>query len=215
MTFLEFIIDRKIEILRRTLEHIQLTGLSVFLAVFIGIPLGILLTRLKKIADPVMGAVNVIQTIPSLALLGLLIPFLGIGWKPAVVALFLYSLLAIIKNTIAGINQIEPSVVEAGVGMGMTDFQILTKIEIPLSIPIILSGIRIATVSCIGIATLCAAIGAGGLGQFIFRGISMVSNNMIFAGAIPAALLALFFDFLLLRLEKHLTPKTLLKKRQV
>ncbi|MEA3435797.1 MAG: ABC transporter permease [Thermodesulfobacteriota bacterium] len=204
---IEFILDRKIEIFHRTIEHIQMIGISVFLAVFVGIPLGIILTRIKKLILPVVGIVNIIQTIPSLALLGLLIPLMGIGIKPAILALFLYSLLAIIKNTIAGINQIDSSLIEAGLGVGMTDRQILFKVELPLAVPIILSGIRIATVTCIGIATLCAAIGAGGLGQFIFRGISMLNNNMILCGALPAALLALILDFLLYKFEKYLTPE--------
>jgi osmoprotectant transport system permease protein len=207
LDFAEFILDRRTEVLQRTIEHIQLTGISVFLAVLVGIPLGILVTRIRSLTTPVTGAVNIVQTMPSLALLGLLIPLLGIGIEPAILALFLYSLLAIVKNTVAGINQVDSSIREAGLGMGMTDLQILTKIELPLSVPVILSGVRIATVTCIGIATLCAAIGAGGLGQFIFRGISMVNNNMILAGAIPAALLALFLDFLLHNLEKRLTPK--------
>jgi osmoprotectant transport system permease protein len=208
VSFIDFVADRKIEMFQRTLEHVQLVGVSVFLAIGIGVPLGIILTKMKGLTVPVMSAVNVVQTIPSLALLGFLIPLLGIGIKPAILALFLYSLLAIMKNTIAGINQVDDSIIEAGLGMGMTGFQILLRIELPLSVPVILSGIRIATVACIGIATLCAAIGAGGLGQFIFRGISMVNNNMILTGAIPAALLALSFDALLHRLERRLTPGT-------
>lgn len=208
MNVIEFILDRKIEVFQRTIEHIQLTGVSVLLAICVGVPMGVVLTRKKNLTIPVIGAVNIVQTIPSLALLGFLIPLLGIGVKPSILALFLYSLLAIIKNTIAGINQVESSIIEAGTGMGMTNIQILFKIEIPLSVPVILSGIRIATVTCIGIATLCAAIGSGGLGQFIFRGISMVNSNMILAGAIPAALLALFFDFLLNKIEKYLTPRS-------
>ncbi|MDP8248939.1 MAG: ABC transporter permease [Candidatus Tritonobacter lacicola] len=207
MNVAQFILERRAEVLQRTVEHVQLSGISVLLAVCVGVPLGIMLTRKKGLTMPVVGVVNVVQTIPSLALLGFLIPLLGIGLKPAILALFLYSLLAIIKNTIAGINQVDRSIIEAGMGMGMTNLQILLKLELPLSVPVILSGIRIATVTCIGIATLCAAVGAGGLGQFIFRGISMVNSNMILAGAIPAALLALFFDFILLRVEKYLTPR--------
>jgi len=207
MNAAQFILERRAEVLQRTVEHIQLSGISVLLAVCVGVPLGIMLTRKKGLTMPVVGVVNVVQTIPSLALLGFLIPLLGIGFKPAILALFLYSLLAIIKNTIAGINQVDRSIIEAGMGMGMTNLQILLKLELPLSVPVILSGIRIATVACIGIATLCAAVGAGGLGQFIFRGISMVNSNMILAGAIPAALLALLFDFILLRAEKYLTPR--------
>lgn len=208
MNLIDFILDRKVEVFQRTIEHIQLTGIAILLAVCVGVLLGIILTRIKSLSAPVIALVNIIQTIPSLAMLGFLIPFMGIGVKPAILALFLYSLLAIVKNTVTGINQVNPSVVEAGLGMGMKDIQILLKIELPLSIPVILAGIRIATVTCIGIATLCAAIGAGGLGQFIFRGISMVNNNMILAGALPAALLALFSDFVLHKIEKYLTPKS-------
>ncbi len=207
MSFFQFILDRKFEILERILEHIQLTGISVLLAVFVGVPIGILLTRKKFLTSPVMNAVNIIQTIPSLALLAFFIIPLGIGFKPAITALFLYSLLAIIKNTLTGINNVEKSIIEAGMGMGMTNSQILFKIELPLAMSIIFSGIRIATVSCIGIATLCAAIGAGGLGIFIFRGLSMLNNNMILAGALPAALLAVVFDFILHLCEKYFSPK--------
>ena len=208
MTLINFILERKLEIISRILEHIQLTGISVLLAIGVGVPIGIILSKTKKLIPPVIGIVNIIQTIPSLALLGLLIPLLGIGFKPAILALFLYSLLAIVKNTLTGINNVENSIIEAGTGMGMTSSQILIKIELPLAIPVVFSGIRIATVACIGIATLCASIGAGGLGQFIFRGISMVNNNMILAGAIPSALLAIIFDFILHLLEKYFSPKT-------
>ena len=208
MTLINFILERKLEIISRIVEHIQLTGVSVLLAIGVGVPIGIILSKTKKLIPPVIGIVNIIQTIPSLALLGLLIPLLGIGFKPAILALFLYSLLAIVKNTLTGINNVENSIIEAGTGMGMTSSQILIKIELPLAIPVIFSGIRIATVACIGIATLCASIGAGGLGQFIFRGISMVNNNMILAGAIPSALLAIIFDFILHLLEKYFSPKT-------
>lgn len=206
MTFIQFIIDRQEEILFCSIEHLWLTGISMVLAISVGIPIGIVITRIKSLAIPVVNIVNIIQTIPSLALLGLLIPLMGIGTKPAIVALFSYSILAIIKNTKAGINQVDRAVIEAGKGMGMTDLQILLKIEMPLAMPVIFSGIRIATVSCIGIATLCAAIGAGGLGQFIFRGISMVNNNMILAGALPAALMAICFDLLMHFLEVKLSP---------
>ncbi|MBD3393697.1 MAG: ABC transporter permease subunit, partial [Chitinivibrionales bacterium] len=157
----------------------------------------------------VLGVAGVIQTIPSLALIGFLLPIPiigGIGAKPAVVALFLYSLLAIIRNTFTGIQQVDPAIKESACGMGMTDWQVLWQVEIPLSLPTIMAGIRISTVICVGIATLCAAIGAGGLGKFIFRGISMVNNSMILAGALPAAALALTLDFILGRIEHSLTP---------
>jgi osmoprotectant transport system permease protein len=206
MTFIQFIISRQEEILLGSVEHLELTGISMVLAISVGIPVGIVITRIKSLAMPVVNIVNVIQTIPSLALLGFLIPFLGIGTVPAIIALFSYSILAIIKNTMSGINQVDRAVIEAGKGMGMTDLQILLQIEIPLAMPVIFSGIRIATVACIGIATLCAAIGAGGLGQFIFRGISMVNNNMILAGALPAALMAICFDLSMHFLETKLSP---------
>ena len=206
MPFIQFIMSRQEEILLYSIEHLELTGISMVLAISVGIPVGIVITRIKSLAIPVVNIVNVIQTIPSLALLGFLIPLLGIGTKPAIIALFSYSILAIIKNTMSGINQVDRAVIEAGKGMGMTDLQTLLKIEIPLAMPVIFSGIRIATVSCIGIATLCAAIGAGGLGQFIFRGISMVSNNMILAGALPAAIMAICFDLLMHSLEIKLSP---------
>ncbi len=206
MTFIQFFTDRQEEILLRSLEHLQLTGISMALAIGVGIPVGIVITRIKSLTIPVINIVNVIQTIPSLALLGFMIPLLGIGAKPAIIALFSYSILSIIKNTNSGINQVDNAVIEAGRGMGMTNFQILLKIEIPLAMPVIFSGIRISTVSCIGIATLCAAIGAGGLGQFIFRGMAMVNNNMILAGALPAALMAICLDFLMHLLEIKLSP---------
>jgi len=209
-----FMADRADEILRLTGQHLYLSIMGVLLGMLVGIPLGILLTRRRNLSAPVLGIANILQTIPSLALLGLLIPLLGIGSPPAIVALFVYSLLVIIRNTYTGINQVDKSMIEAGVGMGMTNFQILRMVELPLAFPVIMAGIRVATVTCVGIATLCAAIGAGGLGQFIFRGIAMVNNNMILTGAIPAALLALFLDFILGRFEKALSPRGLKIKRR-
>jgi osmoprotectant transport system permease protein len=209
MEFLTFIIARHDDILRSTLEHLHLTGVSVMLAIFVGVPLGVLLTRNRRLSQWVLGAISIVQTIPSLALLGFLLPlpFIGgIGAKPAIVALFLYSLLAIVRNTYTGIDQVDPAIKEAGRGMGMTDRQILFMVELPLSLPTIMAGIRISTVVCVGIATLCAAIGAGGLGQFIFRGIAMVNNSMIMAGALPAAILAIVLDLIFTWLERSLSP---------
>jgi osmoprotectant transport system permease protein len=210
MDFLAFCIERKAEIALLTVQHVRLTVMSVLLAVAAGVPLGLLLTRRRWLARWVLGAAGVIQTIPSLALLGFLLPLPvigGIGTTPAVVALFLYSLLAIIRNTFTGIDQVSPPLKEAARGMGMTDSQVLFTVELPLALPMIMAGVRISAVICVGIATLCAAIGAGGLGQFIFRGISMVNNSMILAGAVPAALLALLLDFLFARLERALSPQ--------
>ncbi len=194
--FWNFLLERNSELLLYSVQHLKLSGISVILAVTAGIPLGILLTRVKALAVPVVNIINIIQTIPSLALLGFFIPFLGIGIKPSILVLFLYSLLAIVKNAMAGINQVDKDLIEAAKGMGMTSMQTLLRVELPLAVPVIFSGIRIATVTCIGIATLCAAIGAGGLGQFIFRGISLVNTNMILLGAVPTALIALVADFL-------------------
>lgn len=208
MSILDFYIQRHRDILWATFEHVQLTGLAVILAVAVGIPLGILITRRQSMAHWVLGVAGIIQTIPSLALLGFLLPVPligGIGATPAIVALFLYSLLAIIRNTYTGIREVDRATIEAAKGMGMTGWQILSMVEVPLAIPMIIAGVRISTVTCVGIATLCAAIGAGGLGQFIFRGIAMVNNAMILAGAVPAAVLALSMDFILGRIEKKMS----------
>lgn len=205
-----FIIRYLPEILTRTGEHLFLVGISIFIAVLMGIPLGILITRKPAFAKPILGLANVMQTIPSLALFGFLIsvPFLGgIGDNPAIVALILYSLLPIIRNTYTGITSVDSAVREAGRGMGMTDWQLLYEVEIPLAMGVILAGVRVATVIAIGIATIAPAIGAGGLGVFIFRGISVVNNQLILAGAIPAAGMALLADLAIGWIEQRLRVK--------
>jgi osmoprotectant transport system permease protein len=197
MDFFEFLLRNRAEVMQLALEHVQLVGISIFTASAIGVPLGVLLTRRKALRRWVLGAANVIQTIPSLALFGFLIPvpFIGgIGSRTAIVALTLYALLPILRNTCVGIAGVDRSVVEAARGMGMTDAQILWKVEIPLALTVILAGVRVATVIGVGVATIAAAIGAGGLGQYIFRGVSMVSHSVILAGAVPAALLAVLAD---------------------
>jgi len=207
MDLLRFLTERSDEIVAKTWEHLQLVGLSTAIAVGIGVPLAIVLTRNERLASPVIGFANVVQTVPSLALFGFLIPipFIGgIGMKSAVIALVLYALLPILRNTFTGIRSVDPAVVEAGRGMGMTDLQQLRLIEIPLALPTILAGVRIATVVTVGLATIASAIGAGGLGDFIFRGISMVDHRLILAGAVPAALLAILFDALIGRVERKL-----------
>jgi osmoprotectant transport system permease protein len=209
MNFIEFILTHQEEILAQTGEHIGLTVVALAISIFVGIPLGILLTRYKRLSPSVLGAVGIIQTIPSVALLGFLLPLLGIGVVPAIVALFLYALLPIVRNTFTGIDEVDPSVLEAAVGMGMSNLQVLFKVELPLAVPIIFAGIRTATVINVGVATLCALIGSGGLGEFIFRGIALNNIYMILAGAIPAALLALFFDMVLALLQKYI--KVLIK----
>ena len=209
MSFWNFLINYRAEIFSRTLEHLILVAAAMLVAVLIGIPLGIALVRRPNLRRWVLGAANVIQTIPSLALFGFLIPvpFLGgIGARTATVALALYALLPILQNTYTGIAGVDPAVLESARGMGMTSRQILRDVQLPLSIAVILAGVRVAAIICIGIATIAAAIGAGGLGVFIFRGVAMVSNSVILAGAIPAALLAIGVDIVLGLVEKKLTP---------
>lgn len=207
MTFLEFLLRNRPEVMTRIAEHVMLAGISTAIAAGLGIPLGILLTRAARLRGPVLGAINVFQTIPSLALFGFLIPIPligGINARTAIVALVLYALLPIVRNTYTGISGVDPGVREAARGIGLTDGQILRIVELPLAAPMIVAGLRIAAVVGVGIATIAAAIGAGGLGVFIFRGLSMVNNTVIMAGAVPAALLALAVDGVLQFLEHRL-----------
>jgi osmoprotectant transport system permease protein len=201
--------SRKEDLLQSLGVHIQLVLLSMLLAVVIGIALGILITRMKPLKGTVLGVAGILQTIPSLAMLGFMIPLFGIGMKTAVAALFLYSLLPIIRNTYAGITDVDKSIVEAARGMGMKSWQILFKVQLPLSFSVIMAGIRTAAVINVGTATLAAFIGAGGLGEFIFLGIQRNIEALTLLGAIPAAVLALFMDYLLGLLEKATTPKGL------
>lgn len=198
----DFIIQQRSKLLDQTIAHIGLTFTSLLIAVAIGLPLGVFIARRKKAAGVVLNIAGVLQTIPSIALLGFMIPLLGIGPLPAITALFLYALLPIIRNTYTGIKETDASVLEAATAMGFSKWQLLTKVELPLAFPVILAGIRTATVINVGVATLAAYIAAGGLGEFIFGGISLNNTNMILAGAIPAALLAILFDFLLSRIQK-------------
>jgi osmoprotectant transport system permease protein len=201
-TLLEFMQQQAGKLGVQTIQHIGLTFISLFIAVIIGLPLGIYITRKKHLSGFVLGIAGILQTIPSIALLGFMIPFLGIGAKPAIVALLLYALLPIIRNTYTGITGVDAAVKEAALAMGMSKWQVLFKVELPLAMPVILAGIRTATVINVGVATLASYIAAGGLGEFIFGGISLNNTNMILAGAIPAALLAIIFDFLLSLLQK-------------
>ena len=189
-----------------TLEHVELTALAVAVAVAIGVPLGAYLTRERFLAGPVLGVISLIQTVPSVALLGLLIPLFGIGEKPALLALFCYALLPIVRNTYTGLDSVDPAAIEAARGMGLRESQIVRKIALPQALPVVFGGIRTATVISVGVATLAALIGAGGLGKFIFRGIAMVDMRTVLMGAIPAALLALALDIGLAALEKRLVP---------
>ena len=205
MSFLEFVMKHRIEILTLSLEHVRLVLWSLMYALLIGIPLGVLVVRHPRLRAVVLGTNNMIQTIPSLALFGLLLPVPWLGLRAdrlSITALTLYALLPIIRNTFTGIHEVDPAVLEVATGMGLTGRQILWQVQIPLAFPVILSGVRIATVITIGIATIAAAIGAGGLGEFIFRGLAMVDNNVILAGAIPAALMALIADGLIGMLQR-------------
>lgn len=209
MELLNYVQNNFGKIMLLIIEHLQITGTAVISAIVIGVPVGILITRYKKLANPILAIANIFQTIPSLAFFGLLIPFLGIGKKTAILVLFLYALLPIIKNTYTGINEVSPSLIDAGRGMGMTNFQILRMVELPQSLAVIMAGVRIATVINIGTTTIAAYIGAGGLGELIFIGIQVYRNEMILAGAIPAALLATLADKLLGYVEYRLTPRGL------
>jgi glycine betaine/choline ABC-type transport system substrate-binding protein/ABC-type proline/glycine betaine transport system permease subunit len=192
--FFGFVRDHAAELLAQTYEHLLLTVVAVALSILVGLPAGLWLTRRRRMKGLVLGLAGVVQTIPSLALLGFLIPLTGIGAAPAVVALFLYALLPIVRNTVTGVEGVQAAVKEAAVGMGMTDWEVLRKVELPLATPSILAGIRTATVVSVGVATLAALIGGGGLGVYVFRGISLANTAMLLAGAVPAALLALSLD---------------------
>jgi osmoprotectant transport system permease protein len=210
MSLWHFMLQNHTEVIELTLEHLWMVGWSILFAVLIGIPLGILITRLPALNKPVLGVANIIQTIPSLALFGFLLPAPWIGARAdrlAILALTLYALLPLIRNTFVGIRGVDHSVMEAGRGMGMTDMQLLWQVELPLALGVIVAGVRVATVICVGLATIAAAIGAGGLGEYIFRGLAMVNNQVILAGAIPAATLALLADVSLGWLEKRLSPR--------
>lgn len=211
MNLLEYISANQGQIISLIIEHIKLTAISVGFAILIGVPLGILICYIKKLNKPIMAAANVVQAIPSMALLGFAIPFLGIGMLPAVVTVILYSLLPIIKNTYTGIGNIDPQTLEAARGIGLTKMQILTKVQIPLALPVIMAGVRISAVTAVGLMTMAAFIGAGGLGYLVFSGIRTVNNNQILAGAIPACILALTVDFLISLVEKMVTPISLQK----
>src|SRR3989454_5649820 len=210
MNVWQFMLQNHTEVLELTFEHLWLVGVPTLLAVLIGIPLGILITRWPVLNKPVLGGANIIQTVPSLALFGFLLPVPWIGERAdrlAILALTLYALLPLIRNTYTGIRGVDRAVVEAGRGMGMTDRQLLFQVELPLALGVIIAGVRVATVISVGLATIAAAIGAGGLGEFIFRGLAMVSDQLILAGAVPAAALALVADLGLGWVEKRLSPQ--------
>lgn len=206
-----YLTDHWKQIISLLFEHIQMTAIAVGFAILIGVPLGILISYVRKLDRPIIGIANVVQAIPSMALLGLAIPLLGIGVLPAVVMVIIYSLLPIIKNTYTGIASIDPQLVEAAKGIGLTKWQVLSKVKLPMSLPVIMAGVRISAVTAVGLMTMAAFIGAGGLGYLVFSGIRTVNNLQILAGAIPACILALIVDFLMGLVEKLVTPISLQK----
>jgi len=209
LSILAYFVKNQALILKLTLEHIEITVIAVSISTLIGVIIGILITRYKRAATPVIGIAGILYTIPSLALFGMLIPFIGIGLKPTLIALILYSQLALIRNTFVGITHIDASIREAGRGMGMSSWQFLRMVELPVALPVIMAGIRTAAVMNIGTATIAAYIGAGGLGWLIFRGIASVNTEQIVAGALPVTLLAIGVDYLFVLLERYLTPSGL------
>lgn len=212
MTLIDYFINNASKILSLVIEHLQITGTAVLVAILIGVPIGILINYYTFLASPILGISSVLQTIPSIAFFGLLIPLTGIGQNTAILVLFLYALLPIIKNTYTGVHEVSDAMVDAGRGMGLTDFEILRLVELPQALPVIMAGIRVATVINIGTTTIAAYIGGGGLGELIFTGISMNRNEMILSGAIPAAILAILADNLLGYVEKRLAPRKLSKE---
>lgn len=194
MEFLTYVLHNSDRVFQLTIEHLELVGVSIFAATVIGIPLGVAASRNATLKRWSLGFANVTQTIPSLALFGFLMPVTGIGARTAVIALAMYALLPILRNTCVGIAGVDRAVIEAALGMGMTRRQMLWQVELPLAMGVILAGLRVAAVTSVGVATIAAAVGAGGLGTFIFQGLTMVNNNVILAGAVPTAILAVLAD---------------------
>lgn len=202
-----FVSEHLSEVATRTLEHLELAGGATVASMLIAIPLGVAVTRRQGLERSVLGVVDAVQTIPSLALFGLLLPLPligGIGARPAVIALILYALLPIVRTTVVGIRGVDPAIRDAARGLGMTDLQLLLRVDLPLAAPTIVAGVRVAAVTSIGTATIAAAIGAGGLGDLVFRGVAVVDDRLILLGAIPAALLAIVVDLLVRLVERRL-----------
>lgn len=206
-TMMTFFSDYGTQLLFKTWEHLYISLIAILLGIIVAVPLGILLTRTPRFADKFMSIVGIVQTFPTLAVLAFFIPLFGIGKVPAIIALFLYSLLPILRNTYTGVQSLNKDLLEAGRGMGMTMWERISMVEFPLAIPVIMAGIRVSTVYLIGWATLAAYVGAGGLGDFIFDGLNLFKTEFILAGAIPTTILAMLTDYFLGRVETKLTPK--------
>ena len=203
---LNFLNQNGADLLIKTWEQLYISAIALLLGALVAVPLGIALTRVPKTAKVVIAIASMLQTVPSLALLALTIPLLGIGKVPAIVALFIYSLLPILRNTYIGMNDVDPVLKDSAKGMGMTPLQSIMQVEVPMAMPVIMSGIRLSAVYVIAWATLASYIGAGGLGDFIFNGLNLFKPDLIIGGTIPVTILALLVDFLLGRLEKRMTP---------
>lgn len=212
LLFIKYVARYYPRILKLTMQHLTISAIALSLTLLVCVPLGIFLTRKEKFAPYVIGIANVFQTIPSLALLGFLIFFFGIGNDNAICALFLYAMLPVLQNTYTGIKSVPRHLVQAARGMGMTEMQILVKVQLPIARPVILAGIRVATVWIIGTATLASAIGGGGLGKLIFSGLASIRNEIILAGAIPATIIALLIDQLIKFLQEYYSPRKRAKR---
>ncbi|KAB7706145.1 ABC transporter permease subunit [Bacillus aerolatus] len=212
--FTDFLKTNGPELLIKAWEHLYISLIAVLLGILVAVPLGILLTRMKRSAPVLIGAVNILQTLPSLAILAFFIPFLGVGKVPAIIALFFYSVLPILRNTYIGIKGINENLLEAGRGIGMTSWERIRFVEFPLALPVIMAGIRTATVYLIGWATLASFIGGGGLGDYIFTGLNLYQEEYIIAGAVPAIIMAIFVDFFLARVEGKVVPRGLKGTKQ-
>ncbi|QHZ45552.1 MULTISPECIES: ABC transporter permease [unclassified Bacillus (in: firmicutes)] len=203
------------EMLYKTGEHLYISVIAVLLGIIVAVPLGVLLTRMKKGAGVVIGVVNIVQTLPSLAILAFFIPLLGVGKIPAIVALFFYSVLPILRNTYTGVKGVNQNLLESGKGIGMTAWEQIRLVELPLSVPVIMAGIRTSTVYLIGWATLASFIGGGGLGDYIFIGLNLYQPEYIIAGAVPVTILAILIDYILSKTEDKVTPEGLKGMKEV
>lgn len=206
-SFMNYLVTEHSKILQLLYQHVELTIIAIVLAIVIGIPLGIFISYCKSVRKYILGFINIVQAVPSMAFLGLLVPVLGIGSTPAIFMVVLYSLLPIVKNTSTGITGIDSGILESATGIGLTPRQVLFKIQLPLALPVIMAGVRISAVSAVGLMTLSAFVGAGGLGYLVFSGVQTVNNTMILAGAIPACILALCVDFVFSKIETAATPE--------
>ncbi len=208
-SFINFVIENQSELISLIIDHARLAIIAILIAITVGIPLGILISTVKGLNKPVLGFANIMQAVPSLAALGLLVPIIGIGSPPAILMVVLYSLLPILKNTYTGLVNINPQTIESAYGIGMTSMQVLLKVRMPLAMPVIMSGVRISAVTAVGLMTIAAYIGAGGLGNYVISGIQTSNPNLMLSGAIPACLLALLMDFSISKLEKAVMPVSL------